>query len=85
MTDLRLVREEKQSNWVIEAPRRCDPTVVASISRAGDEVLPSISFAFQGLTPEDLITVTLIATEFDLRKFQKNLDKAITLALREAR
>jgi hypothetical protein len=41
-----------------------------------------VSLAFPGLPSDELITVTVIGSEFELRKFQRDLDRAITKSLR---
>jgi hypothetical protein len=72
-------------SWVKDAPKRINPIVVGSTCEIGDTKSPAVSMAFHGLRPFDTISVTLIGTEFDLRKFQKDIDRAITAALRDVR
>ena len=72
------------SDWVSEAPRRFDVVLVAAVARIEDRLIPAITFGFRGGTDAP-VTVTLVNTELDLRRFQKQLDKAITDALRETR
>jgi hypothetical protein len=69
--------------WPEEAPICTNATCVPATVRQGEDVLPSISFAFRGGT-EAPITVTLTGKEFDLRKFRTALDGAITHAVRAA-
>lgn len=72
-------------NWIAEAPRRYDVVVLPSVfqSEAGRRI-PGLTFAFRGGV-EAPVTVALLNVESDLRKFQKELDKAITTAIRESR
>lgn len=70
------------SDWVPTSPKRLIPEVVASAPAEGDAVVPSVSLAFPGLPSDELITVTVIGSEFELRKFQRDLDRAITKSLR---
>jgi hypothetical protein len=71
--------------WVSQAPKRINPIVVASVSQVNDDKIPGISIAFQAIKEADMTTVTLIGSEFELRKFQKDIDRAITMSLREVR
>ena len=74
-----------EAKWVKEAPKRVNPIVVASTVSDGDHIVSAVSMAFQGIKDADMTTVTLLGSEWELRKFQKDLDRAITLALREVR
>ena len=71
-------------SWIHTAPKRLAPVVLPSISVGEDFIAPAVSLAFYGLEADKVITVTVVATEFELRKFQKDLDRAITQALRAA-
>ena len=68
-------------SWVRDAPIRLVPEVVAAKS-SQDETFPGISLAFPGLPDDDVITVTVIGSKDDFRRFQKELDRAITKSLR---
>jgi len=71
-------------SWIHTAPKRLAPVVLPSISVGEDFISPAVSLAFEGLAENKTITVTVVASEFELRKFQKDLDRAITQALRAA-
>jgi len=71
-------------SWVHTAPKRLVPIVLSSVAEGEDFIAPAVSLAFYGLEADKVITVTVVATEFELRKFQKDLDRAITRALRQA-
>lgn len=71
-------------NWVTQAPRRMAVIVVGGVAQAGESVAPTITFGFQGIEVEP-ITVTLIHSELDLRRFQKTLGKEIDKAVKRAR
>lgn len=71
-------------HWIDEAPKRWDVVVVGAVATIEDRLIPAVTFGFRGGT-EAPVTVTLVNTEIDLRRFQKKLDKAITDALREVR
>jgi hypothetical protein len=71
-------------SWVHTAPKRLAPVVLGSVAEGEDFIAPAVSLAFYGLEADKVITVTVVATEFELRKFQKDLDRAITRALRQA-
>ena len=73
------------ANWATTAPRRFDCVITANtaVTESGLKV-PALSFGFRGGDGPPL-TVTLVNVEEDLRKFQANLDKAITTAVRACR
>jgi hypothetical protein len=76
---------ETMTNWVTEAPRRGDYIMASATATLEDgTVLPSVIFGFRGGT-EAPITVSFVTTEIGLRKFQKELDKAISEAVRTIR
>jgi len=72
------------SNWVTDAPRRADSVLVAGVAQIGEILVPSITFAFRDQS-EPPITVTLIMSELDLRRFQKDLGKHIDQAIARVR
>lgn len=74
------------ANWVTEAPWRFDAIVVSSSvhNPETETVAPSITFAFRARDVEP-ITVTLVMTEMNLRKFQKDLDKQIGKSIKACR
>lgn len=70
------------ANWATTAPRRFDCVITANTALTESGLrIPAISFGFRGGDGPPL-TVTLVNVEDDLRKFQANLDKAITSAVR---
>lgn len=70
--------------WIIESPRRILSTVEPAVIEFEGEHFPMIAMAFQAPDVPD-ITVGLVCTELELRRFQQQIDKAITEALRTAR
>jgi ElaB/YqjD/DUF883 family membrane-anchored ribosome-binding protein len=73
------------SNWVTEAPRRFDAVMVAGTLDLTTHVIPSVTFAFRASSVGEPITVTFANEEIELRRFQKNLGKAIDEAIRNSR
>ena len=74
---------QASANWVTDAPRRFDAVMVAgTASTTSGLVVPTVTFGFRGSTDDEPVTVTLINDEVQLRKFQRDLDKAITEAVR---
>jgi hypothetical protein len=59
--------------------------VVPSFIDATTEIRPALTFGFRGGPADEPITVTLIATEMEIRDFQKRLDKACNEAIVTAR
>jgi hypothetical protein len=74
------------ANWVTEAPWRFDALVVSSTvhNPETETIAPSITFAFRAQNVEP-ITVTLVMTELNLRKFQANLGKQIDKSIKSCR
>ena len=74
------------ANWVTEAPWRFDVIVVSSTVHNPDTetVAPSITFGFRARDVEP-ITVTLVMTEQNLRKFQADLGKQIDKSIKSIR
>ena len=74
------------ANWVTQAPWRFDAIVVSSTvhNPETETIAPSITFAFRAQNVEP-ITVTLVMTEMNLRKFQANLGKQIDASIRSCR
>jgi hypothetical protein len=73
------------ANWVTEAPMRHDFVMVPTACKLpSGNVLPSVTMGFRGGT-ESPVTVTLVLSELDWGRFRKEIDKAITLAIRESR
>ena len=70
------------TDWVVEAPRRMPPTVVAAFASGEGESFPAVAMSFEGLPGDKTITVTIVGSEFELRKFQRDLDRAFTKTLR---
>lgn len=75
---------EAMRTWMEDAPRRWDFVIAASTASIDDQALPAIVFGFRGGV-EAPVTVTMIMPEFGWRKFQKEVDRAITQAVRQAR
>lgn len=69
------------SDWVRGAPLVATPEVVGSVSKNAKATIAGVSLRFPKLN--DQVCVTVIGSEFELRKFQRDLDRAITKALRE--
>ena len=69
---------------VSEAPRRFALTCVSSVAQVGENVAPAVTLAFIGHDVEP-VTVTLVNSELNLRRFQKELGKALDEAIREVR
>ena len=65
-------------SWIRTAPKRLAPIVLGTVAKGDDFISPGVSMLFQGLKRDDDISVTVVASEFELRKFQKELDRAIT-------
>jgi hypothetical protein len=74
----------QMATWISDAPKRWDVVLAASTANIDGGALPAIAFGFRGGT-ESPVTVALIMTELGWRKFQKELDHAITNAVRESR
>jgi len=74
------------ANWVTQAPWRFDAIVVSSTvhNPETETIAPSITFAFRAQNVEP-ITVTLVMTEMNLRKFQKDLDRQIAKSIKACR
>ena len=71
-------------NWVTEAPRRIYGHIEAATLELDGEVVPALAFAFESPDSEP-ITAIVVAYEADLRKLQREMDRAITEALRTVR
>ena len=74
------------TNWVTDAPWRFDAVMVASTvhNPQTETIAPSLTFAFRARDVEP-ITVTLVMTELNLRKFQKDLGKQIDQSIAKCR
>ena len=74
------------ANWVTDAPWRFDAIVVSSTvhNPETETIAPSVTFAFRAQNAEP-ITVTLVMTEMNLRKFQKDLDRQIAKSIKACR
>jgi hypothetical protein len=71
--------------WLDEAPRRTHAVVHPATIEAPDGlVYPALAFAFESPDAEP-ITAVVVGREMDFRRFQKQLDKAITDSIRKAR
>jgi hypothetical protein len=71
-------------DWVSAAPRRFALSCVSSVAQVGENVAPALTLAFIGKDVEP-VTVTLVNSELNLRRFQKELGRALDEAIREAR
>jgi hypothetical protein len=70
--------------WIIDAERRVSGIVEPATIEVDGAYLAAVAFAFQG--PDvDPVTCVLVGTEMELRRLQKDLDKAVTAACRRQR
>ena len=70
--------------WITDAPRRTHGQVEPAMIELDEIRYPALALAFQGADAEP-VTVTLVGNERALRDFQRQLDRAITGALRKCR
>lgn len=69
------------SEWVKDSTLVFPVEVVGSVSRSETRAFAGISVLFRSNTAD--IPLTIVGSEMELRRFQKELDKAITKSLRE--
>ncbi len=72
-------------NWVSESPGRFDVVVVPSFIDTPDGVFGSVTFSFSAGTELEPVTVTLVNSEFEMRRFQRNISRAFDVAIKRAR
>ena len=72
------------NDWAGGAPLRSNVIVMPSVAAIGTGFLPALTFSFRHVNDQP-ITVTLVASEQVLRRFQRDLDKTVTAAVREVR
>ena len=72
-------------SWLQEAPRRLRAHVEAATIESPDEsVWPALAFAFE--SPDAApVTCVFVGREIELRRLQRELDKAITAAIRQVK
>jgi hypothetical protein len=78
---------DRTATWITDAPR-CFSFLVSgspAVSADGESVLPSVSLAFRGDNTTAPITVTFIASEMQMRRFQRDLGKQIDAAITQSR
>jgi hypothetical protein len=73
------------ADWRLEAPRRSHATVSPVTISLGDEILPGIATMFLLPEPSEPIACTLVGTPDQLRRYQRELDRAITQSIRSVR
>jgi hypothetical protein len=76
----------RAGHWIVDAPRRTHcvvgpATVLLDEGKPSERVLPLVAFGFLLPEGEPMLHVALVTTPARLRAFQRELDRAISVAI----